>query len=233
MRRAISYGLFGKLPSKRDFVAVDIPQAVLTPWETWLQRVVAESRQALGREWLDYFLTAPLWHFQCGAQVLNGAFTGVMMPSVDGVGRYFPLTALACADEGCAWAMPDFAAADAATPDPLETVMLTALDEKTVYEDFLARVRAMTVSGQAMAGPAPWLSAALTGADEQAAAHAALRVWNEQSGFSTTSVWWTRGGENFPPRVLAVQGMPDGGLFSAMLTGNFSTHPLARIQPVT
>ena len=43
----MAWGLFGKLPQKRDFVALGIPHAVLHPFETWLQSAVAASRNEL------------------------------------------------------------------------------------------------------------------------------------------------------------------------------------------
>ncbi|MBF3348253.1 type VI secretion system-associated protein TagF, partial [Pseudomonas aeruginosa] len=46
--------------------------------------------------WLDAYLTSPLWRFAIAPGLLGGeAVTGVVMPSIDRVGRYFPLT-VAC-----------------------------------------------------------------------------------------------------------------------------------------
>ena len=59
-------GLFGKLPVKRDFVAINLPRGLLTLWENWLQASVAASREVLGRDWQDTFLTAPIWRFWLG-----------------------------------------------------------------------------------------------------------------------------------------------------------------------
>ncbi len=41
-------GFFGKLPSKRDFVASGASRAFLELWEPWLQASLATSRQTLG-----------------------------------------------------------------------------------------------------------------------------------------------------------------------------------------
>ena len=40
-------GMFGKLPSKRDFVAYNMPRPFLDQWEEWLQSAVAASRHEL------------------------------------------------------------------------------------------------------------------------------------------------------------------------------------------
>ena len=88
----MAWGLFGKLPQKRDFVALDIPHAVLHPFETWLQSAVAASRSELGRGWEERFLVAPIWRFWLGHEILGQVCAGALMPSVDKVGRFFPLT---------------------------------------------------------------------------------------------------------------------------------------------
>ncbi len=59
------------------------------PWDAWLQRGIERSQDVLGEDWLPAYLQAPLWRFGlvpgiCGE---HGA-TGVLMPSVDRVGRY-------------------------------------------------------------------------------------------------------------------------------------------------
>uniref|UniRef100_UPI0013C2CB68 type VI secretion system-associated protein TagF n=1 Tax=Pseudomonas viridiflava TaxID=33069 RepID=UPI0013C2CB68 len=46
--------------------------------------------------WLDAYLVSPLWRFAVPANLLGSQpVAGVMMPSIDRVGRYFPLT-IAC-----------------------------------------------------------------------------------------------------------------------------------------
>ena len=35
------FGLFGKVPQKRDFLAVNLPDTILHPFETWLQTSLA------------------------------------------------------------------------------------------------------------------------------------------------------------------------------------------------
>ena len=54
------------------------------------------SREALGERWLDLYLTSPAWRFVCAAGACGPApVIGLMVPSVDRVGRYFPLTLVA------------------------------------------------------------------------------------------------------------------------------------------
>ena len=84
-------GLFGKLPAKRDFVAANAPRRFLEVWEPWLQASVATSRQMLGEAWSDAYNRAPIWRFWLGADFCGEATIGAFMPSIDGVGRSFPL----------------------------------------------------------------------------------------------------------------------------------------------
>lgn len=96
----MGYGLFGKVPQKRDFMSVQMPTAVLSPFETWLQSAVAASRNELGQAWQDHYLTAPIWRFWIGEQILGTRVAGALMPSVDQVGRYFPLSIMYFAQPG-------------------------------------------------------------------------------------------------------------------------------------
>ena len=65
-------------------------------WDAWLREGLAASRTALGLSWLDVYLTSPAWRFVCAAGACGPApVIGLLAPSVDQVGRYFPLTVVA------------------------------------------------------------------------------------------------------------------------------------------
>jgi len=86
-------GWFGKIPSVGDFVTRRLPPGFVKPWDQWLQSGMSESRRRMGERWVDVYLTFPVWRFLLPVGVLGStAWTGVLMPSVDRVGRYFPLT---------------------------------------------------------------------------------------------------------------------------------------------
>jgi type VI secretion system protein ImpM len=104
-------GLFGKLPSRGDFVQLGLPGSFVRPWDAWLQQVMAGSQQCMGDAWLPAYLESPVWRFvlpggMCGA----GAVLGLLMPSVDRVGRYFPLTLAAVFPPGAGVPAEDAAA---------------------------------------------------------------------------------------------------------------------------
>ena len=85
-------GFYGKLPALGDFVGRRLGRDFVTPWDDWLQLSMAASRNQLGDAWLDTYLTSPLWRFVLSAGVCGEeARAGVLMPSVDRVGRNVPL----------------------------------------------------------------------------------------------------------------------------------------------
>jgi type VI secretion system protein ImpM len=87
-----SYGFFGKLPARGDFVSAGLPRSFVGAWDAWLQGVLPTVLRSLADGWND----APVWRFHlrpglCGADPV----LGVLLPSRDRVGRCFPLT-IAC-----------------------------------------------------------------------------------------------------------------------------------------
>lgn len=84
---------FGKLPFLGDFASRRLPEAFIRPWDDWLQPGLAAARDATGDRWLDLYLTFPVWRFLVPAGLIGDAnWIGVLLPSVDRVGRCFPLT---------------------------------------------------------------------------------------------------------------------------------------------
>jgi type VI secretion system protein ImpM len=87
------FGAFGKIPSLGDFFRLDLPRNFVEPWDTWLQGGIMSSRNILGEDWNSRYMTAPIWRFSLPAnQAGLQAISGVLVPSVDRVGRQFPLT---------------------------------------------------------------------------------------------------------------------------------------------
>ncbi|MFS2101511.1 type VI secretion system-associated protein TagF [Variovorax sp. Varisp85] len=83
-------GWFGKLPGMGDFAHRRLPESFRAVWDQWLQRGMARLRDRHA-DWTERYLEAPIWCFALGRQVAGErAWIGVLMPSVDGVGRYFP-----------------------------------------------------------------------------------------------------------------------------------------------
>lgn len=85
-------GWYGKLPTSGDFVTRRLPPSFIEPWDKWLNAMLSGSRERLGGAWREAFLSAPAWRFVLAPGVLGAeGWAGVIVPSVDSVGRYFPL----------------------------------------------------------------------------------------------------------------------------------------------
>lgn len=222
-------GLYGKLPMKRDFISVAVPPAFLDLWEPWLQGGVTASRIELGPSWQDIFLRAPIWRFWLGAELCGRPAMGSVMPSVDAVGRFFPLTAFACGEAGSAFAPPRL--------DPqsdwfarIESMLLGTLDEDCVYEELLEALGQLPEPATApAAAEGPLIrtihAARLTtvdAAENLEGAFAALFTDQERRLDATGCFFWTIGGEDFPPAAMFSAGLPDPNILTTFLSGQFS-----------
>jgi type VI secretion system ImpM family protein len=86
-------GWYGKMPSLGDFASRRVPDEFVRPWDAWLQRVLDGTRQIIGGTWLQRYLVMPMWRFVLLPGLLEpSGWTGLLMPSVDRVGRHFPMT---------------------------------------------------------------------------------------------------------------------------------------------
>jgi type VI secretion system protein ImpM len=87
-------GWYGKLPALGDFASRRLSAAWIEAWDAWLQQELVDSRQVLGDDaWLSLYMVAPVRRFWIAPGLLDrAAWLGVLMPSVDSVGRQFPFT---------------------------------------------------------------------------------------------------------------------------------------------
>lgn len=83
------------MPALGDFFRLGVPADFVSVWDGWLQGMLLAGRGALGAAWEGAYMSAPLWRFALMPGVAGqAAVAGVLMPSVDRVGRQFPLTLL-------------------------------------------------------------------------------------------------------------------------------------------
>jgi type VI secretion system protein ImpM len=222
----VSPALFGKVQTRRDFIAVATPRRFLTVWEQWLQTGMAASREALRDGWNEAFLTAPIWRFWLGADICGASALGAFMPSMDGVGRYFPLTYVAVAGTDAALAPPE---ADARSPwfEQVEDFLLSTL-EKQDHDALLQafeKVAAPVENRREENGRVTRLD---DGADQSLVegqgfehAFAIARAAEAARAASSSTFWWTAGGEGFAPCAISCLRLPSPPVFTAMLTGRF------------
>lgn len=228
-------GVFGKMPAHGDFVTRRVPSSFLESWDVWLQEAIAISRSQLGERWLEVYLTSPLWRFVLSTNVCgNSSWVGVLMPSVDSVGRHFPLTLCARLDD-------QSSAFDALEPswmdwfEKAESLALSCLEADFDLDHFDAALQRIespecpspvqrpTVRRNPQglqAGRHAWRFAM----ESSAAPHSAYSQLLHgllPDVFGHFSLWWTEGSERLRPTLLVCQNLPPENGFVSMLDGNW------------
>ncbi len=218
-------GFYGKLPAAGDFVSRRLPRSFLDPWDQWLQVVIAASRSRLADSWLDLYLTSPIWRFALAPGVCGpNGWAGVLMPSVDRVGRYFPMTIALSLPEG---AGPVLLTAAADWYQRAETAALSVLEHDGVdvdgFDQAVSALGSVAVPvpdgapvGPAAEGQQGWRLPVAEGQDFSGLVPALAHVLLEQR-FGPYSVWWSEGSERIDPGLLLGAGLPDGDAYADML----------------
>jgi type VI secretion system protein ImpM len=218
-------GLYGKVPAKGDFICRRLSRGFVDPWDAWLQRGIERSQAVLRQDWLAAYLQAPLWRFGlvpgiCGEY---GA-AGVLMASVDRVGRYFPLTLAAL--------LPSHArparvfSTSAAWFEAAEALLLEALDQPFDFEALDQRVFKLGTPDIIDDFP-------VDSAEIGAAIRVSLRLGADFATLSpilvdsvlaalrpSYSLWWTVGSELVAPACVICQGLPSEDDFITLMTGH-------------
>ncbi|NQZ30550.1 MAG: type VI secretion system-associated protein TagF [Oceanospirillaceae bacterium] len=226
----MSAGFYGKLPGTGDFVNRRLPSQFVEPWDHWLQSGIATSQNQLEDNWLNLYLTSPIWRFVL-SKGLTGEYpwAGLVMPSVDSVGRYFPLT-IACQ-------LPlDVNPMQIATRaetwfDMAEEVLVSALeDPRFNLETFDARVVSLGSLDKSTAAHgsatnigfgSAWQLPLQGGAAIEAVPNLTHQLLLQR--LSDYSVWWGRGSAQVSASLLVCAGLPINTDFAAMLDGNWSS----------
>ena len=214
-------GIFGKLPAHGDFVQRDLPGCFVTPWDEWLQRAVHGARELMGENWLDYYLTSPIWRFAFSPGVVDGqCWAGVLVPSVDSVGRYFPLTL--------------------ASPQPASTNAFALMSNKNEWFQALSDLsidalqNALLVDQLLERFPemAPLLESdyplPVASTDEQGLMTVSGGTGIEDSypllmekmlkqSASSYSLWWCAGSQQLSATTMLCPGLPDPSTYCSML----------------
>ena len=221
-------GLFGKLPAKRDFIGANASRRFLEVWEPWLQASVATSKQMLNAGWIETYNRAPIWRYWLGADFCGEAMIGAFMPSVDGVGRSFPLAVFV--GEGDATLPPPELEQNDAWFEAAEAVLLEALEPEATLERIAEQVLALPApalqplmnTGQGPGGTGRRRGPRPRRRRQVSAAFLAARCFGRRRAFASQTFWWTIGGEGFPSLALSEVGLPPPTRFADMLTGAFS-----------
>ncbi len=237
----VEVGFYGKLPSHGDFLRRRATDAFVGPWDAWLQQGIAASRSALGDRWLDVYLTSPAWRFVCAAGACGPApVVGVLVPSIDRVGRYFPLTVVAelppdvpvvtvvtrtlsffeAAErllvDTLAAEEVDFDRFDAGVADLGRALAALALPSEVVLDE--AAVDILKGGTQAH-----WqLPIDATG--QLASTFEQLLSFQLSVMYDPLVLWWTEGSAIVEPSCTIGAGLPPATTFGAFLDGDWSQH---------
>jgi len=223
-------GYCGKIPSLGDFVSLGLDASLEQSWNEWVQAALAVSREKLQGQWLDNYLTSPIWHFAVSGGVCSDRnFAGTLIPSVDNVGRYYPFTLFYQADIDPLqfWQEQAFFQQN-------EQQLLSILDDECVLLNWYKKltplsldVTPITPYKQTLLSPNShqpnWLLSATgeqiggIGSDQLGLLQQTL---NQQ--FNRYSIWWTAGSDKIAPCTLIFSGMPSAATYAGMLDGDWT-----------
>lgn len=221
-------GLHGKLPAHGDFLTRRLPPEFIHGWDDWLQRAVASSQEQLAEQWLDIYLTSPIWRFVLSPGVMdNRPWAGVLMPSVDSVGRYFPLT---LATPVMDLASPtELVVRGAEWYAGLEEIALQGLHpdvDVQVLDDALLKYQPPPLSGTPAVGVAlefsrPVMIPFQDMRQNPLISFPFLLDSFLQQRLPSYSLWWTIGSERVSPNFSVSAYLPPPQCFAGMLDGQW------------
>jgi type VI secretion system protein ImpM len=228
MIRPNDVGLFGKLPAHGDFIYRNLPSHFINAWDAWLQGFVSSSQQQLGDAWLDIYLTSPIWRFTLSDGVVDGqTWAGVVLPSVDRVGRYFPFSIVTKAP---AAANPFFIIQQHAWFDAVEQLALSALSGHKQLDELVHEINQqhLELSASIKHPPASAEHAGIlvefsseVPAPESAYSHLMDTMCRQT--YSNYSLWATAmGSERINPCLFYTRGLPNLRSTAALLDGQWA-----------
>jgi type VI secretion system protein ImpM len=186
-------GFCGKMPARGDFVAFRLPRGFVDPWYDWMQSMLQASRALLGEGWLAAWNRAPVWRFALSPGLCGrAAVLGLWLPSVDRVGRPFPLTFAAVAEAADARALLRCGVGFLALA---EAAGLDAVARDLEPDDIAARLSA---------GPRP--EPGQPGIVPEACP-------------DIGAVWWSKPDPEGGTAVIATPALPEAEIFAGMLQG--------------
>lgn len=226
-------GYFGKLPGAGDFVRRRLPPEFIDRWDRCFEAALYASRGVFGQNWRAGWRASPLWRFAlppgvCGAT----AWVGLMGPSIDRVGRGFPMALAAplrdsdavmrVLREGARW----FAAVQCVY---LEAQADDGMDAATFEARVLALREPLHELSHASETDAQEINWALGDAWRvpwlRTSGHELLRRWNACMAAGDGCLWWTHGGARVPPTMLLTRGLPEPAAYAGFLDASYMPGP--------
>ncbi len=244
---ALSVGFYGKIPSNGDFVSRYLSADTQALLEDWVGQAMTASRDQLGETWLPTFLTSPIWRFALPAGVLSeNAYKGIYIPSVDKVGRYYPM--ILC--QPTTSSPLELYCAEQEWYTKAEDALLPVLDDGDTLEEYISRVETLSSIMNENFGHGQLMSMIEPDERSQEQCHEGAlcllelfdsEIVKEDSDFSPSqatfalsdqyfqsllpnySLWWAYGSDKIAPSLAVCDGLPKPERFAAMLDGQWST----------
>jgi type VI secretion system protein ImpM len=225
-------GYYGKVPTQGDFISKGLPRSFIEPWDIWLQEAIFTSQQQLGSRWLEYYLTSPIYHFILAPGICgNTGWLGILMPSVDKIGRYYPMTIALMLDASI---NPFVAIQKQHWFDNLEQLALSCLHEGYRIDDFnqdLERLRQKPIcqpthtssAMQALYSQGYYRAWQQTMVDEEPITNIFTSMLDSvvKEQCFAYSLWLTQGSEVVQPSFLFSEGLPPFDGMAALFDGNW------------
>ncbi|MFM0626522.1 type VI secretion system-associated protein TagF [Paraburkholderia xenovorans] len=212
-------GFFGKAITHGDFLSRRLPASFLDPWDDWLQRQLHASRQRLGADWPGAYLTSPVWRFALGRGVCGErTWAGVIMPGIDRVGRYFPLTIAASC--GADVDLVEWIGASGEWYDRLEGLARSTLDERFQIEAFdaaLVQLIAPTLPAARAQKAALCFPLASISIEELTYGMHTLMTDLVSTCAARRSFWWSEGSTATEAVLVTCDGLPAERQFCALV----------------
>lgn len=176
-----------------------MPISVVKNWDQAFASTLAVSKMFLENRWVDIWIGAPVWRFALPMLICDRqALLGLWMPSVDKVGRYFPLMIAAT----CPNSTPEqMARHGTAWLDAAEDAGRAAIADDLSPEQLKARIPP----------PPDFASTPDTGLP-----------YNLQPR-PGAGLWWSEGSPRVPAQGLVLDTLPDAATFVAMLDAGSRT----------
>ena len=198
---------FGKLPSIGDFFRLGAPQGFVQVWDEWLQTSMLDAQARLGDRWDRLYMSMPIWRFSLAPGLAGGArVLGVLMPSVDRVGRRFPLTLMAPLQTPGQADLDHFGAE--AVFVRLEDLALAALEHDMTREDLDAHLSQVKVPEPVAVSPPNGHIVPVVAQVGSAGPPDGGQVGHVGPTTTRPSVWSTHVGD--VPRFMICDGLPQG-----------------------
>jgi len=228
-------GIFGKLPAHGDFIQRNLPPDFVSVWDEWLQHYIAGSQEQIGENWLDIYLTSPIWRFMLSDGAADSSsWVGVMLPSVDKIGRYFPLSIVTqIPSHLCAL---EFLLSNNNWLINIEELAIQALDGDLTADDLIEEISKIEIihnttyiKQNVLENSDPVVIN--MDFEEQAPTSVSDYLLDAilLKSVSSYSAWTTQGSEHVSPGLFLSQGLPPINGIAGMLNGQWSWQQLYQI----